>query len=75
MNCSNTEEIVSNMILVHNNCAAIQTVNTYLAQTTIDLYRILTNALQANNQMDNGLEQFYDELNISTDADKQWCIL
>jgi len=72
MNCSNTEEIVSNMILIYDNCASIQTVNIHLAQTTIDLYHMLTNA---NNEMDNGLEKASDEPNITTDTDKQWCIL
>ena len=72
MNCSYTEEIASNMISIYDNCASIQTANTHLAQTTIDLYHVLTNA---NNEMDNGLDKASDESNLTTDTDKQWCIL
>ena len=38
----------------------------------IDLYHVLTNA---NNEMDNGLDKASDESNLTTDTDKQWCIL
>ena len=70
-NCTNTEEIVSNMILMYDNCTAVQAINTYLVQTTTDLYRILTNVLDANNQVENNNNM----LNIPTDNDKQWCII
>ena len=75
VNCSDTEEIVTNMISMYDNCSAIQIVNTYLAQTTIDLYRILASVLEANNQMDNRELEEVNESNITTDNDKQWCII
>ena len=79
MNCSDTEEIVNNMMSLYNDCAAVQTANIYLAQTTLDLYGILTNILNFSNTSDvDGTEDgdgMEGELDFTIYSDEQWCIL
>ena len=71
-NCSDTEEIANNIILVYSDCAAVQTANIYLAQTALDLYRILTNILEFHYTGNDGIE---NEMDLTVYNDMQWCIL
>ena len=71
-NCSYTEEVVNNIISLYRECTAVQTANTYLAQTTLDLYHTLVNidSGDINKDMeDNG----DDKLDYYSDG--QWCIM
>ena len=70
VNCSDTEKIVNNVISLYSDCAVVQTANTYLAQTTLDLYRILIS-------IDSGdiNEYAVDDHNVDYFSDGQWCIM
>lgn len=79
MDCNTTEAIVNNMISMYSHCAAIQTANIYLSQTTFDLYRTLDRIYKA--RMNNTENQKSDELETNEmiisnqDEVDEWCII
>ena len=65
-NCSATEVLVDHMITLYANCAALQTSNTFLAQTSLSLHHILSKTKPNLN----------DNREVKTpDSNKKWCIV
>ena len=64
--CSATELLVDHMISLYANCAAVQTSNTFLAQTAQSLFAIVSKAKRdpdINSQVK------------TPDNNKKWCII
>ena len=64
-NCSATEVLADYMTTLYANCAALQTSNTFLAQTSLSLYQILE---PQRNHTDGGKVK-------TPDSNKKWCII
>jgi len=69
-NCSDTEEIINNIISLYRECTAVQTANIHLAQATLDLYHTLVNTDSGDINKD--MEDNGDKLDYYSEG--QWCI-
>jgi len=66
MNCSDTEEVINNVISLYKDCTVVQTANKHLAQITLDFYHTLISA-----DINKGMED--DQLDYYGDG--VWCII